>query len=235
MISKTPASHRVEELRILVINPNSTTAMTQRIGVEAQRAAPAGTNVMATNPAGSPPAIQGKADGEAALPYLFDTFDAALAEGPVDAVIIACFDDTGLWALRERSNIPVVGIGEAAYHAAMLCAHQFSVVTTLPISIPVLEENLHNYGLATRCAKVRAADVPVLDLEANARAPKQKLRAEIQNAIDEDGCGAIVLGCAGMADLAEELQSDFDVPLIDGVKAAVGLCEMLIAMRRAVS
>lgn len=205
--------------------------MTRRIGAEAKRAAPSGTKVVATNPVGSPAAIQGKADGEAALPHLFETFDESTAKGDVDAVIVACFDDTGLWALKERSPVPVVGIGEAAYHAAMLSARQFSVVTTLPISIPVLEENLEAYGLSSRCAKVRAADVPVLDLEADAQAPKEKLRAEIQRAVKEDQCGAVVLGCAGMADLGEELQSHVDVPLIDGVKAAVGLCNMLVAVR----
>jgi len=216
-------------MRILVINPNSTAAMTERIGAEARRAARPGTEVIATNPASSPPAIQGAADGEAALPHLFDTFDAFLAREPFDAVIIACFDDTGLWELKERTKLPVIGIGEAGYHSAMLVARRFSVVTTLPISIPVLEQNIEDYGLDVRCAKVRAANVPVLDLEADCETPKEMLRTEINLAIAEDDCGAIVRGWAGMGALAAELQASCPIPLKDRLRSGIGLAEMLVA------
>lgn len=216
-------------MRILVINPNSTAEMTERIGSEARLAARPSTEVVAVNPAGSPPAIQGRTDGEAALPHLYACFDETTKDGDFDAVIIACFDDTGLWTLKQKSRCPVVGIGEAAYFAAMLLAQRFSVVTTLPVSIPVLEDNLRDYGFWSRVAKVRAANIPVLDLEASKAGPRDQIAAEIEVALAEDQCDAVVLGCAGMADIAEDLQASFSVSIIDGVKAAVGLCEMLVA------
>jgi len=201
--------------------------MTEGIAAEAKLAAGPNTEIFAINPKHAPPAIQGAEDGEAALPHLIDLFDEIMAEQIFDAAIIACFDDTGLWELKQKSSTPVIGIGEASYIAAMLFARKFSVVTTLAVSVPVLEQNIADYGFASRCAKVRASDVPVLELETNPDGAIEKIEAEIAMALAEDDASAIVLGCAGMADLTVQLEGKFGVPVIDGVKAAIGLCEAL--------
>ena len=97
----------------------------------------------------------------------FALVEEAAKHKEVDAVIIVCFDDTGMDALRCIFDVPVVGITEAAYHAASLVWHRFSIVTTLSRSVAGIRNNLNNYGLATRCANVRATDIPVLKLEEN--------------------------------------------------------------------
>ena len=215
-------------MHILVVNPNTTASMTQKIGTAARAVAASGTRISATNPATGPAAIQGAEDGAAALPGLFALFDAAMASDEhYDAVIIACFDDTGLWPLKTRSPVPVLGIGEAAYHAAMLLARRFSVVTTLAASLPVIEANIANAGFADRCARVRASDVPVLDLEDASSGARDRIAREISAAIAEDSPEAIVLGCAGMADLARSLSEEFRLPVIDGVAAAVTFAQAL--------
>ncbi|MEM5584221.1 aspartate/glutamate racemase family protein [Roseibium sp. AS2] len=219
----------MQETHILVINPNSTASMTDKIAAAARTAAGPSTRITAINPSGGPAAIQGREDGEAALPGLLELFDASLASDPgISAVIIACFDDTGLWDLKARAPVPVIGIGEAAYHVASVAAPLFSVVTTLPVSVPVLEENLVRTGLAGRCAKVRASDVPVLALEDPASDGRRRIEAEIETALQQDGIGAIALGCAGMADLAHDLTGRFKVPVIDGVASAVRLAEAVV-------
>ncbi len=219
----------MQETHILVINPNSTASMTDKIAAAARAAAAPSTRITAINPAGGPAAIQGRADGDAALPGLYELFDRSLAaDRSIGAVIIACFDDTGLWELKARAPVPVIGIGEAAYHVASVAAPLFSVVTTLPVSVPVLEENLVRTGLAGRCAKVRASDVPVLALEDPAGDGKRRIEQEIETALKQDGVGAIALGCAGMADLASDLTKRFQVPVIDGVASAVRLAEAVI-------
>jgi allantoin racemase len=215
-------------MRILVINPNSTASMTAAIGGAARRAAAPGTAIAAVNPREGPAAIQGAADGAAALPGLFAVFEREVLQAhSCDAVVIACFDDTGLAELKARSPVPVVGIGEAGFLAAMLVAERFSVVTTLAVSLPVIEANLAAYGWAGRCARVRASGVPVLDLEGAEAKVVETVAAEIARAVAEDGCGAIVLGCAGMAELAQEMTVRFGLPVIDGVTAAVAFCEAL--------
>ncbi|WP_428528496.1 aspartate/glutamate racemase family protein [Roseibium sp.] len=214
---------------ILVINPNTTVSMTEKIAVAARQAASPATRITAVNPAEGPKVIQGPDDGAAALPGLFDLFDRTLqANSKITAVIIACFDDTGLFELKKRSPVPVIGIGEAAYHLASITALKFSVVTTLSVSIPVLEDNLRRLGLAKRCAKVRASEVPVLALEDPASDARQRIEHEIETALEEDDIGAIALGCAGMADLAKDLSRRFRVPVIDGVASAVKLSEIIV-------
>lgn len=216
-------------MHILVINPNSTEAMTRSIEKAARAAAGSDTHITALNPSDTPPAIQGRQDGLAALPGLFRLFEDEVFSGAYDACVIACFDDTGLMALKRRSPIPVIGIGEAAFHAAMLVGTRFSVVTTLGVSIPVIEENLERYGFAQRCGKVRASEVGVLELEAAKVQSAEAIATEIAAAVVEDRADSIVLGCAGMADLALALSDRFHLPVIDGVAAAVAMAEALRA------
>ena len=147
-----------------------------------------------------------------------------------DAAILACFDDTGLDAARTVFDGPVVGIGEAAFHMASLVAGSFSVVTTLQRSVPAIEHNLVRYGLAARCRRVRASEVPVLALEDPASDARQRVSEELARALVEDRAEAIVLGCAGMADLARALSEENGVPVVDGVAAAVKLAEGLVAL-----
>lgn len=215
-------------MHILVINPNSTAAMTASVATAARAAASASTKITALNPADGPPSIQGAEDGERALPGLFKLFEREVIQrGGYDAAVIACFDDTGLWELKSRSKIPVLGIGEAAYHNAMMIAAKFTVITTLPVSIAVIEDNLVRYGYSSRCVRVRASGVPVLELESAKDQSQQIIAAEIAIACNEDNCDAIVLGCAGMADLAAKMTARFGLPVIDGVTAAIGFCEAL--------
>ena len=201
--------------------------MTEKIGVAARLVAAAGTEIVARNPATGPASIEGREAGEAALPGLFAEIDRSAG---FDAILIACFDDTGLYEARRRVSVPVIGIGEAAYHAAMLIADRFSVVTTLSVSIPVLEDNLRRYGLSSRCCRVRASNVPVLELERPGSSARETISDEIASALLHDGCDAIVLGCAGMADLAAELSARHFVPVVDGVAAAVKLAEALVTL-----
>lgn len=203
--------------------------MTDKIAAAARAVAASDIEIEGRTCAGSPPSIQGAADGDLAAPHFLAELVKAEAEG-ARAVIIACFDDTALAEARTRVAIPVIGIGEAGYHAAILMGKKFSVVTTLSVSIPVLEKNLADYGLASHCLKVRASEVPVLDLEKEGSDAREKISAEIARAIAEDGAGAIVLGCAGMADLAAALSDQHGVPVIDGVAAATGFARTLVGL-----
>jgi allantoin racemase len=215
-------------MRLLVVNPNTTSSMTEKIGAAARAVASPGTEIVAVNPASGPPSIEGYFDEVFAVPGLIGEMRNA---GAVDGTVIACFDDTGLDAARSLSDAPVIGIGEAAFHLASLVAGKFSVVTTLGRSIPAIEHNLVRYGLRSRCARVRAAEVAVLDLEVPGSAARARISREIDRAIEQDEAEAIVLGCAGMADLAAELSREHGLPVIDGVAAAVKLAESLFTLR----
>ena len=217
-------------MRILVINPNSTAEMTQKIGDCARSVAGSGVMVNAVNPTNAPVSIEGYHDEAMCLQGLLTEVRKGQDEG-VDGFVIACFDDTGLGACRELADGPVLGICEAAMHAASMVSTSFSVVTTLPRSVPIIEDLALLYGMERRCRRVRAADIPVLALEDPESGARDKVRKEIERAVAEDHCEAVILGCAGMADLTEWLTEQTGVPVIDGVAAAVKMVEALVGAR----
>ena len=214
-------------MRLLVINPNSTATMTAKIGAAAQAAASTGTEILAVNPTGTPVSIEGYYDEAMSVPGMLNLIRTT---PDFDAVIVACFDDTGLDAARCLTDRPVIGIGEAAYHFASMLANKFSVVTTLARSVPALEHNLHRYGMAARCARVRSSEVAVLELEHAGSNACNRISAEIDRAMTEDRAEAIVLGCAGMADLAGRLATQHGLPVLDGVSCAVKLAEAMVSL-----
>lgn len=209
-------------MHLNIVNPNTTAAMTATIAAAAKRVARPDTVIHAVSSAFGPASIEGAYDDAFAVPGLLERIREGEAAG-ADAHVIACFDDTGLDAARALANAPVVGIGEAGFHAATLLSHRFAVVTTLSRSVPVLENNLLRYGLERRCARVRATDVAVLELDNPASNARAKIGIEIARALDEDHAEAIVLGCAGMADLETRLRDTLDVPIVESVAAGVSL------------
>lgn len=215
-------------MRILVINPNTTQSMTETIADAAVRVSNPGTEILAVTSSMGPVSIEGYYDEVFAVPGLLLEIAKAPALG-ADAAIIACFDDTGLDAARALADIPVIGICEAAVSATAFIAQRFTIVTTMERSRLPLEHLVHRYGMSSRC-NVRAADIPVLSLEEPGSNARERLREEISLALKNDRAEAIVLGCAGMADLTAELRSEFGVPVIDGVAAAVKQAEALVAM-----
>ena len=214
-------------MRILVVNPNTSHGMTQKIGAAAQRVAANGTKIIAVSSPTGPVSIEGYYDEAMSLAGLLQAVRDAK---DFDAVVIACFDDTGLDALRCLTDKPVLGIGEAGYRMASMVSNKFSVVTTLARSVPALEHNILRYGLERHCQRVRSSEVAVLELEEANPAALKKIEDEIALAIRDDRAGAIVLGCAGMTDLAESLSQRFSLPVLDGLACAIGLCESMVRL-----
>ncbi len=210
---------------IVLINPNSTVSMTDAMVRTAQDVAP-GVRVVGWTSHDGPPAIQGPEDGAASVPPLLELVAKASDLG-ARAVIIGCFDDTGLDEARQVATCPVIGIGQAAYHLAVLAGARFSVVTTLAVSVPVLEQNIRRYGLWGQLGRVRASGVAVLDLEGDAELAARRVLDEIADAAATDGVQSIVLGCAGMVDLPARAEEESGVRIIDGVRAAVQIAALL--------
>ncbi|MFG1696221.1 aspartate/glutamate racemase family protein [Nonomuraea sp. NPDC049309] len=213
--------------RIRVINPNTALAMTESIGRCARAVASPSTEVTAVSPAMGPESIESHYDEALAVPGVL----AEIAKGEresVDAYVIACFGDPGLDAARELAAGPVLGIAEAAMHAATMVGRTFSVVTTLARTTGRAWDLAHRYGFAAACRGVHACEIPVLDLEKPpARAAVTELCAQVA---ERDGSDAIVLGCAGMADFCAEVSRATGVPVIDGVAAATRFAESLVAL-----
>jgi allantoin racemase len=216
-------------MRIKVINPNTTASMTAKIRAAAVAAAAPGTEVVACHPTRGPVSIESHYDEAVSAIGVLDEIHRGEAEG-CDGYVIACFGDPGLLAARELARGPVVGIAEAAMHVASLVATGFSIVTTLQRSCIMAAHLAQAYGMSAFCRKIRAVDLAVLDLEDPRSESTARITEECARAVEQDGCGAIVLGCAGMADLAGHISRQLRVPVVEGVSAGVKLIEALVGL-----
>jgi len=228
MPTVTDCQIKAKPLRILLINPNSTQSMTEQAERSARSVALDTTVIEAVNPTDTPRSIEGHADEAMAVPSMLNTIRDGEARG-FDAYVIACFDDPGLNAAREVAGGPVFGICQAAVQVAMTIAKRFSIVTTLPRSVPIIEDLVQEYGAGHHCRRVRSIDMPVLALEEDLSHTEEMLVLEIERAKAEDHAEAIILGCAGMSELCERLEQRCGLPVIDGVSAAVKLAEAFVS------
>jgi allantoin racemase len=214
-------------MRVLVINPNASVEMSDVIREQLHAVARPDTVVDVVNPPGAPPAIESALDEAACVPPMLRMVREAGDRG-YDAVVIACFSDPGLDAAREATDLPVVGIQDAAMHLAAQIGYRFSVLTTLAHRAPLRERAALLAGLDRRLASCRPLDLPVLETVVNREQVVRKIVRVGREAIDVDGAEVLVLGCAGLGDLAIRASRELGVPVIDPNAAALKLCETLV-------
>jgi allantoin racemase len=140
-------------------------------------------------------------------------------EPEFDAFVVACHDDPNLDAMKEMTNKPVVGIGEASMKMATMLGHRFSVVSTMKHSIPNKEAQVSKLHLEDLLASVKAPPAEMADAS-----DEEKVLRAAQLALEEDMAEVIVLGCAGMSGLDKRLSAEIGAPVLDGV-----VCALIIA------
>ena len=221
-------------MKIQVINPNTSLAMTESIGVAARSVARAGTEIISVCPTFGPASIESYYDEYLCVPGILDEIHKGEAD-KADAYIIACYGDPGLSAAREVTTKPVIGIAEASLCIASILAARFSIVTVIPRIHTMLEEMVAHYGFRHRVVSIRTTPLYVLDVEKDPARALQMLHAEARKAKDEDDAEAILLGCAGFAQFATELEEDLNIPVLDGVVCAVKLAEAIVELGKTTS
>ncbi|MEU4650957.1 aspartate/glutamate racemase family protein [Nocardia fluminea] len=215
-------------MRIRVVNPNTTRAMTDTIERCALAVAGPGTLLDAVTSEIGPASIESHYDEAMSVPGLLAAIRQGEADG-VDGYVIACFGDPGLDAARELAEGPVIGIAEAAVHTASHLGRGFSVVTTLARTIGRAADLAEHYGMGRFCRGIHACEIPVLALETDPDARKIVTEA-CRAAVAQDESDAVVLGCAGMAELCAHIRDEIGVPVIDGVAAATLTVQSLLTM-----
>lgn len=213
-------------MKIQVVNPNTTVRMTAAIAAAAERATGERFAIRCTQPARGPASIETFADTIEAVPGVLAELRAGISHGCVGHVI-ACFDDPGVDACREIADGPVLGIAEGSMMAARVIAARFGVVTTASAGIPLIHDMAYRYGAHRHLQSVRSCDMAVLDLDGSAES-NARVRATAR-ALCEDGAEAVVLGCAGMSELATWLEGEIGVPVVEGVAATVGIVAGLVS------
>ncbi len=217
--------------RILVINPNSTQAVTDGIhrALEPLRL-PGGPEFECVTLREGPPGIQSQRDVDGVIGPM--TKLIAERDRDCSAFVIACYSDPGLFSAREVTNKPVLGISECGVLTALTLGQRFGVIAILAQSIPRHLRYLGAMGVTDRLAAELPVGLQVTEL-ADAGRTKQKMIATGRRLVEEHGAHVIVMGCAGMAQYRAPLEDALGVPVVEPTQAAAGMALVRVRLNGA--
>lgn len=215
-------------MRLLLINPNITSVMTDAMAEEARRFASPGTEITAVTAAFGTQYIENRAEAAIAGHAVLDAL--AKHEAGHDAAIIAAFGDPGLAGAREFASIPVFGIAESAMLTAWTLGRRYAIICLTPRLRRWYIECAQEHGLDGRLASVRALDVPIPDITQAKDQFRDRLLEECTRAIDDDEAEVVIFGGGPIAGLARECAHLIPVPTLDGVSCAVRLSEAVVGL-----
>lgn len=215
-----------QEATIVVLNPNSNRQMTAAIAIAAAAATHPGVQPVVRQLDDGPPVIE--TDEQLDLARRLVSGIAASMAGRV--LVVACHGDPGVRQAR-RPGLLVVGIGEASMMAAAASGGRFAVLSLTESTAARKWDQIRSYGLASRCVSVESTG-PAEALTCDAAVDPSPYVVAAQRAV-RAGAGAVVLGCAGMARIAKEVQAALDVPVLEPVSVTCQLASMLTLCRPA--
>jgi len=204
-------------MRILLINPNTTSQITDTVASYARSIAGDGVEIVSATGRFGARYISTRAAAVIAAHAALDAF--AEHGAGCDAIYLACFGDPGLLALKEVSPVPVVGMAEASCHLACMIGRRFAIVTGGERWKPMLEEFVAAQGLFERLAGVRAVAPTGSEIARDPEGALALLAEACRRCATEDGADVVVLGGAALAGMAAKLSSSVPVPLICSVEA----------------
>jgi allantoin racemase len=207
--------------RILVINPNSTEAVTRGIdeAVEPLRM-PGGPAIDCVTLKEGPPGIETQQHVDSVVSPLLKLVRET--EGQYAAFVIACYSDPGLHSLREATKKPVLGISECGILTALTLGHRFGVIAILQKSIPRHLRYVGALGVTERLAAELPVGIPVVELSDEKKTFGRMV--EVGKALrQQHGADVVVMGCAGMARYRKPLQDEIGIPVVEPTQAAVSM------------
>ena len=211
---------------ILVVNPNSNEAVTRGIAdALAPLDVPGGPAIRCRTLAEGPFGVESQADVDRVAMPLRRLVES---DNEAAAFVIACYSDPGLHVCREGTTRPVFGIAECGILTALARAERFGVIAIASRSIPRHMRYLRQMGLTERLAGERPLEMSVAET-ASGEGTFARMVAVGRALRDEDGAGAIVMGCAGMARHRKPLERELGIPVIDPTQAAVAMAVGTVA------
>jgi len=210
-------------MKLLLINPNRTQAVTDAVLAAARAAARPDTELIAVTGRRGPAIIGSRAENAIAQQEVLEL--AAQHARDVDAIVLGVSLDSALWPCRELLDIPVIGMTEAGLLVGATLASRIGVLTYGTRMAPLYRELVEQHGMAARLAGIEALDVTPEQTFATPELVQARVLEGIERLVKRDGAEAVLLAGAAMASMAKPLQSRADVPLLDGVACAVALAE----------
>ena len=211
-------------MNLLIVNPNTSDAMTEDIRRTVEQAKSPDVSVTVTGPDFGPEALESFYDYTLAAFGLCRLLEQKTEQ--YDGVLIACYGDPGLYAAKEICDCPVIGIAEASISVSLLLGSRFSILTASEKAVPMMENMVTQYGMQSRRAGEFPISMSVLDAEANRDEMVKRLIATGQRAVDA-GAEVLILGCAGMTGFSGPVSRTLGVPVMDPVETASRTLEMM--------
>lgn len=210
-------------MKLLLVNPNTTQAVTDAVLAAASAAARPGTELRAVTGTFGPVVIGSRAEDALAQHSVLQLV-AEHSDG-CDAVMLAVSLDTGLWACRELLRVPVVGMTEAGLRIGCGVATRIGMVTYGRRMGPLYRELAESHGLGSRIAGIATLSVTPQQTFSEPALVRSATLAAARQLVERDGAEAVLLAGAALATMAAALQPELDVPLLDGVACAVAMAE----------
>jgi allantoin racemase len=214
-------------MKILVINPNTSRSMTNKIGRVLESAKRADCQVVVQCPEHGPDTLESSFDEAYAIAPTIDLVKAAQSQD-YDAIILACFCDIGVEAAKEISSVPVLGLEETTLSLALLLGAKFGIMTEKRPRVAMKELHIRKLGLQERLASVRPLGLSVAELDADPVGTKAAGMQLARQMIEQDGAEVLIMGCAAMAGYSGELESELGLPVLDPLKVTLKVAEVLV-------
>jgi Asp/Glu/hydantoin racemase len=215
-------------MRILLMNPNTTESLTERMANSGRLAAAPGTTIVPVTALRGMPYLSSRAEAQIGGAVVLEMLAEHHHEG--DAAIVAAFGDPGLFGARELFDIPVVGVSEAAMLTACMLGRRFLIIAVAGSLGSWYEECVDMHGLAARCAGVRSLECGFASIS-DVQEEKESVLLDLAlKAIAETWAEVLIPGGAPLAGLVEKIKTRIPIPVVDPIQASVKMCEALIAM-----
>jgi allantoin racemase len=207
--------------RILVINPNSTVAVTRAIDdAMAPLRIPGGPEIACLTLDEGPPGVESQTDADGVIQPLCRVIREQEADAA--AFVIACFSDPGLFSAREVTTKPVLGIAECGILTALTLGHRFGVISILASSVPRHLRYIGAMGLGQRLAGDLPIGLGVTEL-ADGHSTLTRMIDVGRRLRDDHRADVLVMACAGMARYRSDLEEAVQIPVVEPTQAAVSM------------
>lgn len=214
-------------MRIFIINPNTSEEITENLENVLNKVKRDDCELIVTSPIHGPISIESAYDDVLASYHIMNLIKKANAER-YDAIVIACFSDPGLDAAKEISRIPVIGIEETTLHIASLLGNRFSIMTGSRNRIPTREWHVALRGVSSFYASSIPLEMSVVEMNSNPQKAKKRIIEMARKAVTEDCAEVIILGCAGLAGYAEDIEQELGVVVLDPSCVALKIAEAIV-------
>lgn len=216
-------------MRILLINPNTSRSMTERMQASARAALAPDVELIALTAEQGVPYIASRAEALVAGATTLEMI--ATHQDGMDAIVIGAYGDPGLIAARELFSLPITAMAEAAMFSACMLGPRFSIVTFAHALVPWYEDSVALAGLASRCASIRVPDATFRSVQDVQHELENDLADLACRAVTQDKADVVILAGAPLTGLAARIAERVPVPLVDPLDAAIGHATLLARLR----